>query len=162
MDARQSFLIRNATSCDADTINRLCLEAYAEFRTRVGEINWSRLRETLSRTSELSNAGELIVAEDPSGLLGVVLYVPPSGTKRAFVRTLAVDPQKRGRGIGRRLTQECIDRARTDGADSIGLTTADMMTVALPMYERMGFAKESNLGKRFGVPHARYVLKLSQ
>jgi ribosomal protein S18 acetylase RimI-like enzyme len=58
------------------------------------------------------------------------------------------------------LTRECIERARKDGADSIGLTTAEMMTVARPMYERMGFIKESDLGERFGVKHARYVLKL--
>ena len=156
----QSFLIRNATMSDADTIDRLCVAAYEEFRPRVGEINWPRLRETLARTSELSREGELIVAEDSSGVLGVVLYVPPGRAKHAWLRTLAVAPQQRGRGIGRRLTRECIDRARQDDAVAIELTTADMMTVALPMYQSMGFAKELELGNRFGVPHARYVLKL--
>jgi len=160
MIVRQSFLIRNATSSDADTIDRLCVEAYEEFRFRVGEINWPRLRETLSRTSELSREGELIVAEDSSGLLGVVLYVPPGRARNAWLRTLAVAPQQRRRGIGRQLMRECIERARHDGAEGIELTTADMMTVALPMYERMGFAKQLDLGNRFGVPHARYVLKL--
>jgi len=35
-----------------------------------------------------------------------------------------------------------------------------MMTVARPMYERMGFIKEADLGERLGVKHARYVLQL--
>ena len=77
-----------------------------------------------------------------------------------MMRTLAVLPLHRGKGIGHRLTCECIDRARRDGAEAIALTTAEMMTVARPMYERLGFIKESDLGKRFGVQHARYILRL--
>jgi len=154
------FIIRNATPSDADNINQLCIAAYEEFRAEIGEQNWPLLHETLSHTSELITVGELIVAEDSSGLLGVVFYVPARRRKEAVLRTLAVSPQHRGHGIGRRLTQECIDRARRDNAVAIALTTAEMMTVARPMYQRMGFIKESELGKRFGVPHARYVLKL--
>ena len=75
---------------------------------------------------------------------------------------LAVSPLSRGVGIGKRLTQECIDRANRDGAEAIGLTTSEMMKVAQPMYERMGFKKEEELGKRFGVKHARYVLGLKK
>lgn len=166
-NSNSAIIIRDATSSDATAINRLCVAAYEEFQSVVGEANWEQLRETLVRTSELLSEGELVVAEDSSGLLGVVLYAPCGRTKHqdlaarcALLRTLAVSPSNRGRGIGRRLTQECIDRARNDGADSIALTTADMMTVARPMYERMGFIKDADLGERFGVTEARYVLKL--
>lgn len=161
------FTIRDATAADSQAINRLCVEAYEEFRPIVGETNWQRLGETLLRTSNLSAEGELIVAEDPSGLLGVVFFTPHSRTndsggdgRRALLRTLAVSPANRGRGIGRRLTQECIDRARKGGAQSIALTTAAMMTVARPMYERMGFSKEADIGDRFGVHEELYVLRL--
>jgi len=161
------FIIRDARPSDSEAINQLCVEAYVEFRTAIGEPNWQRLRETLSRASDLSNEGELIVAEDSSGVLGVVLYLPHGRTsernlsgRTAMMRTLAVSPLHRGKGIGRGLTRECIDRARKDGADAIALTTAEMMAVARPMYERMGFIKELELGERFGVKHARYVLRL--
>lgn len=161
------FFIRDARASDSEAINQLCVEAFVEFRTTIGETNWQRLRETLSRASDLFNEGELIVAEDSSGVLGVVLYLPHARTnernlsgRTAVMRTLAVSPSHRGKGIGHSLTRECIDRARKDGADTIALTTAEMMTVARPMYERMGFIKESDLGERFGVKHARYVLRL--
>ena len=159
------FIVRDARPSDAEAINHLCVKAYAEFRPVIGEPNWIRLRETLSRASSLTNEGELIVAEDGSGVLGVVLYIPHrhdngGSSKSAWLQTLAVSPLHRGKGIGRSLTRECIERARRDGADSIGLTTAEMMTVARPMYERLGFTKESDLGHRFGVTHARYVLRL--
>lgn len=159
------FIVRDARPSDSEAINQLCVEAYVEFRPTIGERNWQRLRETLSRASHLSNEGELIVAEDSSGILGVVLYIPPAHDQRvrsrsAWLQTLAVAPLHRGKGIGRRLTRECIERARKDAADAIGLTTAEMMTVARPMYERMGFMKESDLGDKFGVKHARYILRL--
>lgn len=162
---RTGFRVRDARPFDSEAINELCVEAYVEFRATIGEANWQRLRETLSRASDLANEGELIVAEDSSGVLGIVLYKPPDNDKSlapksAWLQTLAVSPLHRGKGIGRTLTRECIDRARRDGASSICLTTAEMMTVARPMYERLGFIKESDLGERFGVKHARYVLKL--
>jgi ribosomal protein S18 acetylase RimI-like enzyme len=162
---QNGFTVRSARPSDSDAINRLCVAAYAEFRPIIGEPNWEALRETLSRSSELANEGELIVAEDSSAVIGIVLYKPPNNDQRvapkyAWLQTLAVSPLHRGKGIGRRLTRECIDRALKDGADSIGLTTAEMMTVARPMYERLGFIKEADLGERFGVKHARYVLKL--
>ena len=37
-----------------------------------------------------------------------------------------------------------------------------MMKVAEPMYQRMGFSKEADLGARYGVPHAGYKLTLNE
>jgi ribosomal protein S18 acetylase RimI-like enzyme len=162
---QRGFTVRDARPSDSEAINHLCVKAYAEFRPVIGETNWKRLRETLSTASSLINEGELIVAENASGIVGIVLYIPPrqangGAPQSAWLQTLAVSPLHRGQGVGGSLARECIERARRDGADSIGLTTAEMMTVARPMYERLGFTKESDLGKRFGVPHARYVLRL--
>ncbi len=161
--------IRRATNLDSSAINKLCVEAYQEFEGSVGSANWQQMRDALSRASDLSSVGELIVAEDATRLLGVILYVPPGKSdgvsipsQWASIRMLAVSVLCRGKGIGRELTQECIDRARRDGAEAIGLTTGEMMKIAQPMYERMGFKKEAELGTRFGVKHARYVLILKQ
>ena len=164
-----AYIIRHATPRDAATINQLCVEAYEEFAPVVGQDNWQQLREALASAYDLSALGELIVAEGASGVIGVVLYIPPGQSDGrsmpqawATIRMLAVAPARRGEGIGRKLTEACIERARLDGAEAIGLTTADMMKVAEPMYERMGFKKELDLGTRFGVQHARYKLALNE
>lgn len=162
-------IIRQARRSDSEAINRLCVAAYQEFESSVGQSNWLQMREALSQAADLSACGELLVAEDAKGLLGVVLYVPAGksdGTsiprEWASIRMLAVPPKCRGRGVGRRLTEECIARALKDGAAAIGLTTTDLMAIARPMYERMGFQKDAELGTRFGVKQARYVLMLSE
>jgi ribosomal protein S18 acetylase RimI-like enzyme len=163
------YTIRKAMPLDFSAINKVCVEAYEEFETWVGSANWQQMLDILSHASDLSTIGELILAEDYTGLIGVVLYVPPGKSdgisipvEWATIRMLAVSPMSRGRGIGRKLAQECIDRARRDGADAIGLTAGEMMRVAAPMYERMGFKKEAELGTRFGVEQARYALILNE
>ena len=164
---KSNFILRNAAPADSGAINQLCIAAYEEFCETIGEANWRRLKESLSRASERSSEGELIVADDSSGLLGVVLYIPAGRSLHAnlpanfaSLQMLAVSPGHRGKGIGRKLTQECIDRARKSGAAAIALTTAEMMTVARPMYERMGFVKEADVVMRFGVMDTRYILRL--
>jgi ribosomal protein S18 acetylase RimI-like enzyme len=162
-----SVTIRRATPPDSPSINTLCVEAYREFETAVGPANWRQMYEVLAHAADLSRVGELILAEDAGGLLGVIVYVRPGNSdgvtmpaEWASIRMLAVSPSCRGRGVGKRLTQECIDRARRDGAEAIGLTTGEMMRIARPMYERMGFQKDAELGSRMGVEHARYVMRL--
>lgn len=162
------YTIRLATPLDTSAINQLCVEAYQEYGDSVGPANWQQMRVALSQAADLATIGELLVAEDADGLLGMVLYISPGksdGTsipvEWASIRMLAVSPSARGRGIGRQLTQTCIDRANRDGAEALGLTTAEMMKIAQPMYERMGFRKVAELGTRFGVKEARYVLMLN-
>ena len=73
---------------------------------------------------------------------------------------LVVDPASRGRGIGRLLTEECIRRARRDQAPLIALHTTLIMSVALPMYLRMGFKLLRAAPPIHGVPYAIYTMAL--
>ena len=145
LPATSAFIIRDALRTDGEAINHLCVEAYEEFREIVGEDNWQQMKETLAHASALADKGQLIVADVASKVAGVVLYCRAGesndaglAANTAWLRTLAVTPAHRGKGIGRDLTQECIKRARTEGAGAIALTTAEMMTVARPMYEAHG------------------------
>ncbi|WP_298829231.1 N-acetyltransferase [uncultured Piscinibacter sp.] len=63
----------------------------------------------------------------------------------AGIRLLAVDPACRGGGVGRRLTQACIDLARADGQGQVILHTTRAMQVAWGLYERLGFVRAEEL-----------------
>lgn len=100
-------------------------------------------------------ASELVIAERDDEIVGCVSYYPP-GAKMSYpsdsfsehwpadwsaFRLLAVHPSARRGGVGRRLTEACIERARSQGAPAVGLHTTAPMAVARAMYERMGFER---------------------
>lgn len=111
----------------------------------------------------LAETGELIVAEEAGAVVGGVAYVGPGIPKKLFptdwpvIRMLVVAPESRGQGIGRALTERCIRRAERDGALLIALHTSPIMTVAVPMYERLGFRRQHDAPPLMGVPYGIYV-----
>ena len=81
-------------------------------------------RETVAAITRLREGGELIVAVADAALVGLVVYLPPeqvSGTGRALIRLLGVDPRHRRRGAGRRLVDACVTLARPDGATTLAM-----------------------------------------
>jgi ribosomal protein S18 acetylase RimI-like enzyme len=90
----------------------------------------------LRAAADRARQATLVVAVDESSsqVLGTVTYCR-AGTPWAEVcepgeaefRMLAVDPAARGRGVGRRLTEWCIDRARADGASALVLSSLTVM-----------------------------------
>lgn len=160
------MLIRPYGPADASAVNRLALAAFAQYEVVYSD--WEALRAGVKNTASLADHAELIVAEDGGRLLGAVAYCCPGSMPRAdffepewpIIRMLVVEPAARGRGLGRKLTEECISRARRDGASIIGLHTSPAMQVALAMYLKLGFKLTRRVPDRFGVPYGVYTLDL--
>jgi GNAT superfamily N-acetyltransferase len=157
--------LRDYESADAENLNRIAVSAFDQFRDHYGD--WPAMLAGLSKTSALSASGEVIIAELQDKIAGAVAYFGPNSQKAAFfdqrwsiIRMLVVDPAFRGKGIGRALSDECIARAKRDGSPIIALHTSLIMSVALPMYLRMGFAKAYDAPPIFGVAYAVYTKAL--
>jgi DNA-binding MarR family transcriptional regulator/GNAT superfamily N-acetyltransferase len=90
------------------------------------------------------------IAEMDGRNVGCVFLVKDSETV-ARLRLLLVDPAARGRGLGKRLTDECIQFARRSGYRSITLWTHSVLTAARHIYETAGFRlTSSEKRKSFG------------
>jgi len=158
-------ILREFRESDAQEINRLAVTAFEEFGSNYSD--WPALAASYARMSDLAKGGEIVVAEIAGNIAGAVAYIPPhQGKPRYFdqawpvIRTLVVDPKRRGAGVGRALTQQCIERARRDGSPVIALHTSAIMKVALAMYLRMGFEWHHDAPAVYGVPFAVYLKKL--
>lgn len=161
----QAPTIRDFASGDAAAVDRLAVAAFAPFAQHYSD--WPAMAANLAKMSALADGGEVIVAAEGDRIVGAVAYIPPHAPKAAFfdaawpiIRMLVVDPAFRGKRIGRMLTDACLARARRDGASVIALHTSPIMSVALPMYLRMGFAKLRDAPSILGVDYAVYTKTL--
>jgi GNAT superfamily N-acetyltransferase len=59
----------------------------------------------------------------------------------AGFRALVVDPAARGGGVGRALVEQCLARGRDVGAAVLGIHSADYLSHAVELYDRMGFVR---------------------
>jgi GNAT superfamily N-acetyltransferase len=147
--------VRLAQESDIERARAILGAAYAEYEPSFPQKNWVTYLADILDLEGRSSASELLVAEGDGEIVGCVSYFPP-GSKTSYpsdsfsehwppewaaFRLLAVDPAARGRGVGRRLTEVCVDRAREQGAPAVGLHTTEPMAVARGMYERLGFVR---------------------
>ena len=111
---------------------------FREYAAWVGDGFWLRdFEDELAALPGYYRA--LLVARDESGaLLGsaAVKHLPDGAAelKRVYVR-----PPARGTGLGRRLAEAAIDRARELGYEAIRLDTLPQMEAARALYASLGF-----------------------
>jgi DNA-binding MarR family transcriptional regulator/GNAT superfamily N-acetyltransferase len=94
------------------------------------------------------------IAELDGERVGSVFLVKQSRTV-AKLRLLIVEPRARGRGLGKRLVQECIGFARAKGYRKLVLWTQSNLAAARAIYKGCGFElKTTEKHASFGVPLA--------
>ncbi|HJV54894.1 MAG TPA: GNAT family N-acetyltransferase [Methylomirabilota bacterium] len=158
MSARpDDVTIRDGRLDDRPAVEAVTLAAYEQYAAVLPPPLWTAYRQNIVATLAAAAPAALIVAEAAGRMVGSVLLQPAGSvliepgrgreTRLAEpeVRLLAVGPAGRGRGLGRRLMEECIRRSRAAGAPALTLHTTDMMRVAMGLYERMGFARAPEL-----------------
>jgi DNA-binding MarR family transcriptional regulator/GNAT superfamily N-acetyltransferase len=87
------------------------------------------------------------IAEMDGRNVGCIFLVKDS-EKVARLRLLLVDPAARGRGLGTRLTDECVRFARDCGYQRITLWTHQILTAARHVYQQAGFRLTSSEAKK--------------
>lgn len=158
-------VLRDFQKPDSSPVNALALQAFEQFKDAYDD--WPAFRAKIADIASLADVGEIIVAETAGQIVGAVAYVGPGAPKAAFfrpewpiMRMLVVAPDSRGLGIGRALAEECLRRAKRDGASVFALHTSTLMQVALPMYQRMGFQWVSEAPSIHGVAYGVYLKQL--
>jgi len=143
--------VRPVLAAEYDALGDLVVAAY---RSVPGDDHISPSYEEALRDvgARARKAIVLVAVDEADGLLGGVTYVPGPGPFAelerdgdAGIRMLAVSPSAHRRGVGSRLVEACIDRARADGRGRIVLHTAASMTAAQALYVRLGFVRAPHL-----------------
>jgi GNAT superfamily N-acetyltransferase len=145
-------LVRNATVADHAAVRAVLRLAYAQYLPVLGPVLHRIYLDDLCALEHRLDGATLLVATIDDVAVGTVTFhlVPPFGELPwpegwSVVRALGVAPDGRGHGIAERLMAACLELAAGGGASTLGLHTADFMTAAVRLYERMGFERVPSL-----------------
>ena len=141
-------IVRAAGLREQAAITDLLLRANRDYRkvlpTRIYDAYMRDLRALAADWADK----DFLIAELDGALLGAVAFyrdasVQGHGMPRewAGLGALAVDPEARGRGVGRQLAEACVLRAWRIGRQSIALHSAEFQEVARKLYLTMGFQR---------------------
>jgi len=155
----KEYLVRNAKPEEFKEIGELMVAVYSQLEGFPKEDEQPKYYDMLANIGNLTkNPGtKLLVAVTKEGeLTGAVVYFSDmkyygsggTATKEknaSGFRLLAVDPSLRGKGIGKILTIECINKARHHKNRQIVIHTTEAMQIAWKMYEKLGFKRSEDL-----------------
>jgi ribosomal protein S18 acetylase RimI-like enzyme len=143
-----TITVRRAGRLDRDAQRDLLRAGYAEHRAAMPEAFYAGWMEDLMDVEAREREAETYLAEIDGRPAGCISFYGDGSEQRfgdawqdARVRALAVHPEARGLGIGQRLVDRCIVRARVLAAPAISLHTADFMVAAKRLYERFGLRR---------------------
>lgn len=160
---------RRGTVADKEKLQQLGLNSYGQFKNILTEENWNKLNSSLTTEKtylELLSISTCYVCEKGEEIVGMAFIIPSGNPTDIFdenwsyIRMGGVHTDYAGNGIGKRLTQMCIDHAKKRGEKIVALHTSEFMDAARKIYEKMGFKQIKELPFRLGKRYWLYHLKL--
>ena len=137
----QNFLIRNIQPGDDKALAKIIRDTLKEFRAnKPGTVYFDETTDHLSEVFKM--AGSIyFVAELGGEIMGGGGVYPTPNLSRGTCELvkLYLSSNARGNGLGKILLEKCISAAKELGYKKIYLETMPELTIAIPMYEKMGF-----------------------
>ncbi|WP_211208302.1 GNAT family N-acetyltransferase [Leeia oryzae] len=153
------FQIRDIRTEEHDTLGRLMCEVYASlpgFPTPAEQPGYYDMLAHIGRFTDKPATRVLVAVDQHATVLGGIVYFGDmtqygSGgsatqeTHAAGIRLLGVSHAARGQGIGKALTEACIQCAKDQQQQQVILHTTQAMQTAWHLYERLGFTRSPDL-----------------
>jgi ribosomal protein S18 acetylase RimI-like enzyme len=135
-----SFNIRRADERDAGGLGKCLDAAYATYAERIPDLP------TMSENCAAEIADNLVwVADGDNEIVGVLVLSPRDGFM--LLVNVAVHPDTRGTGLGKRLLSLAEAEATDRGFTEMRLKTHADMPETVGLYERNGWARTDQRGK---------------
>lgn len=155
----QQYIVRNAKPSEFDEIGKLMVLVYSQLE------GFPKPSEQPAYYNMLANIGEqtskpetqlLVAVSIDNKIAGGLVYfsdmqyygsggIATKEQNAAGFRLLAVDPIVRGHGIGKLLTNECIQKTKEKNLNKMVIHTTIAMQTAWKMYENLGFKRSEDL-----------------
>jgi len=173
----KEFVIREAKKEEFQELGQLMVSVYSELDGFPKKNEQPKYYEMLANIGQFSEkpSAKLLVAVAKSKILGGIVYfsdmaqygsggIATQEKNASGFRLLAVDPAVRGMGVGKALTQTCVELAQEKKHKQVILHTTNAMKIAWKMYENLGFERSFDLDfmqEELQVFGFRLILELS-
>jgi putative acetyltransferase len=138
----RSLIIRKIIPADDTPLAKIIRSSLEEFKAnKPGTVYFDPTTDHL--TDLFKTAGSAYFVAEAEGVVagGCGIYptqnLPPDTCELV---KLYLAPAYRGKGLGRQLMETCIEAAKQAGYKNVYIETMPELTVAVPLYEKMGFA----------------------
>ena len=115
--------------------------------------------EVLSNSKKyiINKGGKIFFAESAGNIIGTVALMPTKNKLVFELMKMAVKPEYRNKGIGKKLLKKCIDYSKSNNHSSIILYSNKKLNNAIHLYRNFGF-KEIKMEKKS--PYLRANIKM--
>lgn len=153
------FTFRDGKIDDEEQLKELGLISYGQFKDILTDDNWNKLYQFLTDENsyrDLLRKSKCFICENDGQTIGMAYIIPKGNPTDIFqedwcyIRMVGVHPGFAGKGIGKKLTQMCIEHAKESGEKIIALHTSECMDAAKHIYEKTGFIHMQELEPRLG------------
>ena len=128
---------------------------WLEYLFQVEEYDYEVLSN--SKKHIINKGGEIFFAESAGNIIGTVALMPTKNKLVFELTKMAVKPDYRNKGIGKKLLKKCIDYSKSNSYSSIILYSNKKLNNAIHLYRKFGF-KEIRMGKKS--PYLRANIKM--
>jgi len=163
------YKYRIGTIKDKEKLQKLGLISYGQFKEVLTEENWNKMNAFLTAENSYLNLlskSKCFICETNYEIIGMAFLVSKGNPTDIFhndwcyIRMVGVNPKYGGKGIGKKLTQMCIDSAKETKEKIIALHTSEFMDVARHIYETIGFEQIKELEPLYGKKYWLYKLEI--
>ena len=115
--------------------------------------------EVLSNSKKyiINKGGKIFFAESAGNIIGTAALMPTKNKLVFELTKMAVKPEYRNKGIGKKLLKKCIDYSKSNNYSSIILYSNKKLNNAIHLYRNFGF-KEIKMEKKS--PYLRANIKM--
>lgn len=155
----EKYIIKEARTDEFAEVGQLMVEVYSQLE------GFPKKKEQPNYYNTLANVGDftlkpevklLVALSENDSIDGAVVYfgdmqyygsggIATQEKNAAGFRLLAVSHRARGKGIGKLLSNYCIDLAKSQKQEQLIIHSTKAMLIAWNMYEKLGFKRSEDL-----------------
>nr|MDO8087912.1 GNAT family N-acetyltransferase [Candidatus Sigynarchaeum springense] len=142
-----TIIYRNPREGDIEAMTKMAQGLVEELHQTFDKKRFMAIITKVMGDPEQQKGAFLAEDDEKHKTLGMVIgVIKPArgGKKEGFLQNIVVDPEARGKGVGKELVRRALEYMKSLKVPTINVNIRDSQPQAITMYERLGFVRSGN------------------